>query len=69
MWLGEVIGGIVLFAIAFFMLRVAKPVDGVPPPFMLIRGLKQVYIWGCLLSIYGGGTLVIHSLSFLFVSN
>ena len=59
MWF-ELIVGILLIALAFFMLRVARAKDGVLPPFLLVRGMRPVYTWGILLGLFVGATFVIH---------
>ena len=61
MWLGELVVGIILIALAFVMLRIARAKDGVLPPFLRIRGVRPVYTWGVLLGIFVGATFVIHS--------
>ena len=62
MWIGELVVGVLLLVIAFFMLRVGSPRDGVQPPFMRIPSVTLIYTWGCLLSIFIGGTFIIHSI-------
>jgi hypothetical protein len=62
MWIGELVAGVLLLVIAFFMFRAARPRDGVQPRFMRIRGVTLVYTWSCLLAVFIGGTFVIHSI-------
>jgi hypothetical protein len=61
MWIIELIIGIILIAMAFVMLRIARAKDGVLPPFLLVRGARPIYTWGVLLGIFVGATFVVHS--------
>jgi uncharacterized membrane protein YfcA len=60
MQIGELIVGIILIALAFVMLRIARAKDGVLPPFLRIRGMRPVYTWGILLGLFVGATFVAH---------
>ncbi len=61
MQIGELIIGILLIAMAFVMLRIARAKDGELPPFLRIWGVRPVYTWGVLLGIFVGATFIGHA--------